>query len=109
MECIDCRLRFERDYACRLSDHVDPRGVPGRGGATDKIDVGVAKNVNADEVIECFIGSVGKHVASSHEAPQRLNHLYVQQVRGMQVIAIAKEPSLDPRTERCLQEELRHG
>src|SRR5918995_1065221 len=99
------RRPLESQYGYCLSDHVDPRGVPGRGakgtiaghqrsvhrlgerhihgvvggdvvpqvpGAIDEVDVGVTKNVDAGEVVEGFLGSVRKDVASSHEAPQRL-------------------------------------
>lgn len=69
----------------------------------------VAEDVEDGEVLDRLSGAVREHLTGAHEAPEHLDDLYVEKLRGVEVVAVAKQPRFNVGAERRLQEQLRHG
>jgi hypothetical protein len=70
--------------------------VPQFPRAIEQVHVGMTAEVELGEVGERLLGPIGDHLARPHEAPEGLSDLHAEQVWGMELIAVAKQPCLDP-------------
>jgi hypothetical protein len=82
--------------------------VTERPGATEEIDMGMAMEVQAGEVIERFGGTAGRHITHAYETPETLRDLDVNQMRDMQLIPVPKETRLDAHASFSLQQQFQH-
>ena len=69
----------------------------------------VAENVEEDEILDRLLGAAREHLTGAYEAPERLDHLHVEEVGSVEVVAVAEQPRFDVKADRRLQEQLCHG
>lgn len=82
--------------------------VAQRPYAKKQIGVRIALKVEDGEIRESLRGSASRDLSGAHQTPKTLRHFDVDEMGCMEPRPASKEPRLDARAERGLQQELDH-
>src|SRR4051812_21944631 len=74
--------------------------------ATEQIEMGVPVEIEVGQVSDRFVGTARGDFTGPYQTSEALSDLDVDEVRRMQFVVVAKEPGLDWRAKRGLQEKL---
>ena len=71
--------------------------------------MGVSVEIEVTEIRNRFVSAGGSDFAGSHETPEALHNLDVNEVRNVKLVVIPKEAGLHACAKRGLQEKLHQG
>ena len=106
-----CDIGVERDYDVGEERRIGEGRrdvVAQRPCARQQIHVRVTIEVEVGEVRDRISSAIRSNLAGPDETPEGLSHLEIEQVGRMDILGVAKQPRLDARAERRLQEEFQH-